>query len=146
MPPLDGRRCDYRVFLYPRYSFPWSCWLSRGGSNERARPGSIGALSVGWADLPVCNWLRAVGDSFSHAGAGDPYADVASYIHCHPDSDRDTHPDRYSGPHAQASDRYVASRAHCHPGSNWNARPDRYSNSHARCHLDSLPSHTDPDA
>ncbi|MBL7183973.1 MAG: hypothetical protein ISS50_05950 [Anaerolineae bacterium] len=73
--------------------------------DERAVSGSIGALSADWADLSNCNRLRAVGDSLSHAGAGDRYADVASDVHCHPNSDRNAHTDCYLDSHAGAGDR-----------------------------------------
>jgi hypothetical protein len=100
-------------------------------------PGSIGALSADWTDLSVCSWVRAVGGGFSHAGAGDRYADPSFRVHCHPDSDHKIHPNRYPDSLTRAGDRYVAPHAHCHCDSNQDVHPDRYPNSHVHCHCDS---------
>jgi 7,8-dihydropterin-6-yl-methyl-4-(beta-D-ribofuranosyl)aminobenzene 5'-phosphate synthase len=69
--------------------------------------------------------VRAIEDSFSHAGAGDCYADPASQLHCHPISDRNAHPDRYRDSHARVGDRYAASHAYRHSDSDQDAHPDR---------------------
>jgi hypothetical protein len=73
--------------------------------------------------------MCAVGDSLSHAAAGDRYA--APYAHFHPNSDQGARPDCHSD-----SERNTALYAYRHSDSDQDAHPDCHPNSRAHCHPD----------